>query len=256
MATATVWLEDGRPTGPRIIVTPAEVEVGVPASLTVQSLTDNDVVEWDFADGATATGAHVTHAWAAPGTYRVTVSVTNEMGSSSATTAIEVLPFLPPPTASFDAPASVRVGTPVVFTDTSQGATSWEWSFGDGGSATTASAGHSYSSTGTFVVTLTVTNRNGSDVAAATIEVTPDPPVARFTPSSDSTTVGAAVTFTNTSTSAVSHFWDFGDGTTSTEFSPSHAYARPGVKTVVLTVVNSIGETDSASVRIKVNNGG
>ena len=48
---------------------------------------------------------------------------------------------------------------------------------------------------------------------------------------------GATVVFTNTSTGAFGFEWDFGDGSTSTEVSPSHVYATAGVYTVQLTSI-------------------
>jgi PKD repeat protein len=42
-------------------------------------------------------------------------------------------------------------------------------------------------------------------------------PVAAFTPSKTTATVGEAITFTNESTDATSYTWSFGDGTTSTD---------------------------------------
>lgn len=39
------------------------------------------------------------------------------------------------------------------------------------------------------------------------------------------------------------YLWDFGDGQTSTEVSPSHAYANGGMYTVVLTATNSCGHS-------------
>lgn len=39
----------------------------------------------------------------------------------------------------------------------------------------------------------------------------------------------------------VNYFWEFGDGTTSTAFEPSHTYTDPGVHTVRLTVTNKCG---------------
>lgn len=47
--------------------------------------------------------------------------------------------------------------------------------------------------------------------------------------------------FTNTSMYANSFMWDFGDGNTSKEKSPTHTYATPGAYNVVLTASNSAG---------------
>ena len=41
----------------------------------------------------------------------------------------------------------------------------------------------------------------------------------------------------------LAYAWDFGDGETSTEASPTHAYVKPGYYTVTLTVENEAGET-------------
>jgi len=45
-----------------------------------------------------------------------------------------------------------------------------------------------------------------------------------------------AVSFTDTSTGAVSWLWDFGDGTTSNEQNPVHIYTTGGTKTVTLKI--------------------
>ena len=50
-------------------------------------------------------------------------------------------------------------------------------------------------------------------------------------------------TFTNTSKEAASFAWNFGDGTKSTEKSPTHTYASAGNYSVVLTTTNSAGST-------------
>jgi len=59
------------------------------------------------------------------------------------------------------------------------------------------------------------------------------------------------VTFTNYSQNATSYMWDFGDGNTSTDKDPVHAYAEADTYTVVLTATNSSGSHEfSANVII------
>ena len=48
-------------------------------------------------------------------------------------------------------------------------------------------------------------------------------------------------TFTNTSTDGDTYLWDFGDGNTSTEESPTHVYATPDTYTVTMEVTNASG---------------
>ena len=55
--------------------------------------------EWDFGDGATASGVVVTHAYSAAGNYTVTLAVTDDAGAANSTSVlITVLP--PPPSVS------------------------------------------------------------------------------------------------------------------------------------------------------------
>lgn len=81
----------------------------------------------------------------------------------------------------------------------------------------------------------------------------PDPtptedPVADFTSAAD----GLTVTFTNTSKNATAYKWEFGDGETSKEVSPSHEYASAGEYTVVLTAANADGATNKKEAKVTV----
>jgi PKD repeat protein len=248
MVRATTLAPDAR-----IAALPTIVEEGIPTTLASISLNDPDTLDWEFGDGNTGSGSPVTHTWAAAGTYVVTLTATNESGSDSTTVTVTVLTYLPPPIASFVSPASIRVGTPAEFIDTSSNGGTYLWDFGDGGSATTVPAIHTYGVTGTMDVTLTVINRNGTAEANDTVEVLPALPVAGFTSSPVAVRVDESVFFTDTSTGALTHAWDFGDATTSTEASPTHVYAAPGDYPVTLTITNSIDETDVFAATVSVD---
>ncbi len=79
---------------------------------------------------------------------------------------------------------------------------------------------------------------------------TPIPaPVADFTFSPPSPFAGDAVQFTNTSAGLyTSSFWNFGDGATSSQTHPSHAYATAGSYTVSLTVTGPGGSGQKQKV--------
>ena len=126
---------------------------------------------WSFGDGGTSTAQSPTHTYQGPGTYDVTLTVTNADGSDPETRIGLVTVASAPggggsvPVAAFTAaPTSGTAPLLVAFTDASTGGpTSWSWSFGDGGTSSAQSPTHTYSGPGTYNVTLTVTNANGSD---------------------------------------------------------------------------------------------
>ncbi len=67
----------------------------------------------------------------------------------------------------------------------------------------------------------------------------PSAPEASFVMSSYAGGAPARIHFTNQSSNAERFLWDFGDGTTSTEFEPSHVFVDPGVHPVKLTAFTS-----------------
>lgn len=77
------------------------------------------------------------------------------------------------------------------------------------------------------------------------IQLQPLAPQAAFTADAGSS-CGAAVQFTDESGSASSWLWDFGDGNTSTEANPFHAYSTSGIYDVSLTVTNCAGSNTLA----------
>jgi PKD repeat protein len=83
----------------------------------------------------------------------------------------------------------------------------------------------------------------------------PGLPVAAFSGTPVSGTAPLTVVFTSTSTgSALSYFWDFGDGASSTSPNPSKTYNAAGTYTVALTVTNSAGSnTQTRTNYVTVN---
>ena len=69
-------------------------------------------------------------------------------------------------------------------------------------------------------------------------------PEASFVMSAYTGGAPARIHFTNQSSNAERFLWDFGDGTTSTEFEPSHVFVDPGIHPVKLTAFTS-GDKDA-----------
>ncbi len=144
-----------------------------------------------------------------------------------------------PPVAEFTAlPSSGAAPLAVQFTDQSTGTIdSWSWDFGDGGTSTEQHPSHTYTILGVYTVTLTVAGPAGSDIKTATITVYGT----EFEATPTSGNVPLTVQFTDKSQGATAWSWDFGDGETSAEQSPSHTYTEGGTYTVVLTITGAWG---------------
>ncbi|MCT4622902.1 MAG: choice-of-anchor L domain-containing protein [Schleiferiaceae bacterium] len=78
----------------------------------------------------------------------------------------------------------------------------------------------------------------------------PDP-VAGYTYMNDPG-VPLKVNFTNNSVNAMTYLWDFGDGTTSNDTTPSHTYDSPAEYIVTLTITSPDGCIDSYTNIVKV----
>jgi PKD repeat protein len=122
--------------------------------------------------------------------------------------------------------------------DTSGSIASWFWDFDDGTTSTQDNPTHTYWELFIHTVRLTVTSNEGlcSDSATRDIFVLQNP-VCDFTASlislNDSSPI---VNFTNLSSGGnIDLLWDFGDGTSSTEYSLVHTYDTCGSYNVILT---------------------
>lgn len=106
--------------------------------------------------------------------------------------------------------------------NTSSSATSYFWDFGDGTTSEEfAPEAHLYAGDGVYDITLTVTDNNGLDsVSVNSVSL----PYMSFGHTVDFGTV----TFENRDANATSYYWDFGDGTSSTEEDPIHNYEIGG----------------------------
>ena len=58
--------------------------------------------------------------------------------------------------------------------------------------------------------------------------------------------------FTNTSKNGETYMWDFGDGNTSTDESPTHVYAEPDIYTVTLTVTSPENKTATLTKTVDI----
>ncbi len=103
---------------------------------------DCDVFAWNFGDGTTSSLREPKHTFATGAERVVTLTVSNEKGSSDTVTKSILIgtPATKPTQVSFNySPSSPKPGEAVTFTATQGGgdpATSWSWNFGDGKTGT------------------------------------------------------------------------------------------------------------------------
>jgi len=199
--------------------------------------------QWEFGDGATSTDQNPSHNYISKGLYTVKLTVTNAYGSSTETKENYIAIGLAP-IADFSAePTTGNTPLAVAFTDRSTGyPTSWNWNFGDGKASSEQNPVHMYWSSGDYTVTLTASNEFGtSDTSKAYfIHVIPSLK-AKFVADPNVGIVPLLVKFTDFSTgNPESWNWDFGDGSTSTQPNPVHAYSTPGAFHVNLTVTRGM----------------
>lgn len=158
---------------------------------------------------------------------------------------------------------------PVTFQDTSSVSggntiTSWEWNFGDGTIRTNTTGGsvsHTYSSPGGYYVTLKVKDASGctSSSSSFTGYVRVNGPKASFSPSGTNVPLNTSIYFYNSTNTFnaynTQYSWDFGNGITSTQYSPSYTYTTAGTYTVKLVAKDPVtGCTSEATQVIVVRN--
>jgi PKD repeat protein len=247
--------------------TPANQEPGLPVSFSDASTHPNAPVDsivsysWDFDGLGSSTDQNPSFVFDTLGQYFVTLTVTDDDGLSDSITIgvpignnppVAVLNFDPQDpttldTVDFDGSDSFDPDGTIV---------SYHWDLGDGTTADTATVSHQFDD-GTWTVVLTVTDNLGSTgTASVVLEIANILPNAGFHTTPPTPVANAEVTFNDDSNDpdgdVVSWDWDLGDGTTSTEQSPTHTYTAGGDYTVSLTVTDDDGGVDTITKNVHV----
>jgi len=138
------------------------------------------------------------------------------------------------------------------------------WNFGDGNISNEISPSHEYTDLGTYEVTLTAIVCQDTSVYNACVYLEENTiccvevealPIPVFSlENTDSLSISLQNISSNLYeefTNGASIYWDFGDGNTSTEFSPNHTFAEANFYDVTLSVI-LCGDTTSVFETVKV----
>jgi gliding motility-associated-like protein len=198
---------------------------------------------WSFGDGGTSTAASPVHTYTAMGSFSVTLISTNAAGCSDTLTqenyvqieqaqvSINQLPQ------QGCAPFSWTFGTSITSVDP---VVTYAWDFGDGTTSTAANPTHIFAE-GLYTIQLITTTAGGCRDTVRSIGGirASSKPTAAFIATPREVCAFTPVQFTNQSTGEVNNWlWLFGDGGSSTQANPSHAYEDTGFFNVTLIVGN------------------
>jgi PKD repeat protein len=230
------------------------IQAGSQVSFTDQSTQNPTSWNWTFTGGspATSTAQNPTVTYNEPGTYAVSLNVTNAGGTHEVSRTGYITVVRKAPVAAFTASTNtILAGESVSFGNQSTDAVSFEWTF-EGGSPATSNLENPevvYAQAGTYSVQLKVTNESGSDlkVMESAITVKNLPVEADFSVSETNIMIGESITFTDFSrNNPTSWEWTFEGGSplASTEQNPVVKYEKSGIYDVTLRVSNADGSDE------------
>lgn len=201
---------------------------------------------WSFGDLSSSTLPNPVHTYATPGTYTVTLTVTNAGGCQASFAKTVTVAGLPAPVVSAN-PSPACVGQPVNFTATGANIISWLWNFNDGATNGSQNPSHTYLTAGNYTVSLAVADNFGcTNTVTLPLTVHPAPTPAQITWSPALTVcAGTPVTLTAPPGTGYTYLWS-NNATT-----PAITVTASGTYSVVVTDAKGCTFTpDSVTVTV------
>ena len=209
---------------------------------------------WDFGNGTQSTERNPGAIdYGTYGKFTISLTVTDQFGECghTVTQEVEIEPSLPAVDFEYE-PAEGCGPLTVQFISKTQSVEPGTllWDFGDNSTSKSSEVNptYTYYEPGEYTVTLTGSNVIGmtaTETKSYIINVYDNPRANFRVRQRMPVYMPDSVIFLNESIGAVSYLWDFGDGTTSTEFEPKHAYTKAGEYTIKLIAINALGCADT-----------
>jgi gliding motility-associated-like protein len=154
-------------------------DICAPVSVSFQdeSVSTDTIIlwNWNFGDGSLGSSENILHTYELPGSYNVSLSVSNIQGCSDESVATEIIPVFISPIALFTTDPTVLFTDEIfTFVDLSTNATEWSWNFGDGTISLDQSPQYTFSESGTYTAELTVANEYCSNTTSMLLTINQD----------------------------------------------------------------------------------
>lgn len=210
-------------------------------SFSDSSTDDKGVVshEWDFGDGGLSTSANPLHSYVAAGSYTVSLTVKDDEGLSDTKSIVVAVSEGGEVPGTCDSVSSWNVAT--------------SYALGD----TVSFEGYQYEaiwwSTGASPAIYTNVWSKGAQCSGGEVPGN-EAPKAGFSHSANKLVVSFSDSSTDDS-GVTGHSWNFGDGASSSETSPTHTYGAAGSYSVQLTVTDADSASDTLTQVVTVSSG-
>ncbi|MFC2114553.1 PKD domain-containing protein, partial [Bacteroidota bacterium] len=214
---------------------------------------------WTFGDSDTSTALSPSKTYAGDGTFAVKLLVSSDYTCQDSFLSQVVV--YPQPVAGFTVNDSTQClsGNTFSFTNSSSvssGTFTSSWDFGDTDTSTSSSPAKTYQAASTYQVKLLISSNQGCmDSSLGNVYVFPEPTVSFTVNDTDQCQAGNNFSFTNSSsvsTGTLTHYWSFGNGSSSTLQNPGTSYTADGSYLVKLVETSDQSCVDSSQAYVHV----
>jgi gliding motility-associated-like protein len=205
---------------------------------------------WDFGDNNGTIENNPVHTFENPGSFIYKLIGFDGSGCGDSISSNNTITVVEAPKAAFNynPPVNVMPSSTFNFIDASISTLplNYDWTIHDTipviNKSTLQNPTYTFGDSGWHKVVLIVDNGACSDTAIDSVRVEPHIPIADFTANIDSGCTPVMVQFINNSQYASQYIWKFGDGTSSNDKNPLHAFIFPGYYSISLHVIGPGGE--------------